>query len=139
MARTYDIVVIGAGPAGSSAARAAAQRGVKVLLIDRRERIGVPVQCAELVSQWIARYAPFSSKSVLQTIETMVTHLPDGTYYEMKGPGYMLDRSLFDQELAASALLSGATISTETKGILLSPEGLVVEQGGKRKSSHQRF
>ena len=134
MAQTYDIVVIGAGPAGSSAARAAAQEGAKVLLIDRRERIGVPVQCAELVSQWIARYAPFSSKSVLQTIETMVTHLPDGTYYEMKGPGYMLDRSLFDQELAASALLSGAMISTETKGIRLSPEGLVVERGGKKET-----
>ena len=134
MARSYDIVIIGAGPAGSSAARAAAERGAKVLLIDRRERIGVPVQCAELVSQWIARCAHFSSKSVLQTIETMVTHLPDGTCSEMKGPGYMLDRSLFDQELGSSAVLSGATIFTETKGVSLSTGGLVVERGLKRET-----
>ena len=93
----------GAGPAGSSAAQAAAQKGAKVLLIDRRQRIGVPVQCAEFVPQWISRYVHFSSKCILQTIETMVTHLPDGTSYEMKSPGYMLDRSLFDKELAASA------------------------------------
>ena len=57
MTNSYDIVVIGAGPAGASAAQAAAQRGAKVLMIDRRQRIGVPVQCAEFVPQWISRYA----------------------------------------------------------------------------------
>jgi len=129
----YDIVIIGAGPAGSSAAQAAAQRGAKVLLVEQRQRIGVPVQCAEFVPQWISRYAPFSSTCVLQTIETMVTHFPDGTSYEMKSPGYMLDRSLFDKELAASAILSGAKISIQTKAVALSPEGLVVERGSKKE------
>jgi geranylgeranyl reductase family protein len=133
MKNFYDIVVIGAGPAGSSATQAAAQRGAKVLLIDRRQRIGVPVQCAEFVPQWISRYAHFSSTCVLQTIEAMVTHLPDGTSYEMKSPGYMVDRSLFDKELVASAILSGARISIETKAVGLSPEGLVVEQGYKKE------
>jgi len=130
--KSYDIVVIGAGPAGSSAARAAAQRGADVLTIDRRQRIGIPVQCAEFVPQWISRFVHFSSRCVLQTIETMVTHLPDGTSYEMKSPGYMLDRSLFDKELVASAILSGAKISIETRAIGLSAEGLVVEQGSKK-------
>ena len=134
---------MGAGPAGSSAARAAARRGAKVLLIDRRQRIGVPVQCAELVTQWISRHAHFSSNCVIQTTETMVTHLSDGTSpdktYEMKSPGYMLDRSLFDKELATSAVSAGAKLSTETKAIGLSPEGLMVEQGTKKRShSSQR-
>jgi geranylgeranyl reductase family protein len=133
MKNSYDIVVIGAGPAGASAARAAAQKGTKVLMIDRRQRIGVPVQCAEFVAQWVSRYANFSSKSILQRIETMVTHLPNGTSYEMKGPGYLLDRSIFDKELAASAVLSGAKISIETRAVGLSPEGLVVEQGSKKE------
>jgi flavin-dependent dehydrogenase len=62
----------------------------------------------------------------------MVTHLPDGTSHEMKSPGYMLDRSLFDKELAASAILSGAKISIETKAVGLSAGGLVVEQGSKK-------
>jgi len=129
----YDIVIIGAGPAGSSAARAAAQRGAKVLLIDRRQRVGIPVQCAEFVAQWISRYAHLSSKCILQTIDLMVTHLPDGTSYEMKSPGYMLDRSLFDKELVTSAILSGAKISIETRAANLSPEGLVVERGSKKE------
>jgi len=131
---SYDIVLIGAGPAGSSAARAAAARGAKVLLVDWRQRIGVPVQCAEFVPQWIFRHASFSSTCIVQRVEKMVTHLPDGTSYEMKSPGYMLDRSLFDKELAASAVLSGAKISIGTKATGLSPEGLVVERGPKKET-----
>jgi len=130
---SYDIVIVGAGPAGSRAAQAAAQGGAKVLLIDRRQRIGVPVQCAELVPQWISCYAHFSSASILQTVEKLVTHLPDGTSYEMKSPGYMLDRSLFDKDLATLAVLSGAQISTETKAVGLCSDGLIVERGAKKE------
>ncbi len=134
MKNSYDIVVIGAGPAGSSAARAAAQRGAKVLLIDRRQRIGIPVQCAEFVSQWIFRHASFSSACILQGVEKMVTHLPGGISYEMKSPGFMLDRSLFDKELAASAVSAGAKISIGTKAVGLSSGRLLVEQGAKTKT-----
>jgi digeranylgeranylglycerophospholipid reductase len=130
----YDIVVIGAGPAGSSAAQAAVQRGAKVLLIDRRQRLGIPIQCAEFVPQWISRHASFSSTSIMQKVEKMITHLPDRIIFEMKSPGYMLDRSLFDKELAASAILSGAKISIGTKAVGLSPGGLVVERGSKKQT-----
>src|SRR5512137_499899 len=126
LTESYDIVIIGAGPAGSSAAQAAAQRGARVLLIDRRQRVGVPVQCAEFVPQWISRHAHFSPTCIHQTIDSMVTHLPDGASYEMKSPGYMLDRSLFDKELVASAVLAGAKISIETRAVSLLADGLGV-------------
>jgi len=129
----YDIVIIGAGPAGSSAAQAAAQRGAKVLLIDRKQRIGVPVQCAEFVPQWISRHIHFSSTCILQTVETMVTHLPDQTCHEMKSPGYMLDRSLFDKELSASAILSGVRISIGTRATGLISKGVIVERGTRKE------
>jgi digeranylgeranylglycerophospholipid reductase len=129
----YDIVVIGAGPAGSSAARAAAARGAKVLVIDRRRRIGVPVQCGEYVPRAISRYVHFSSSSVVQEIETMITHLPDGSSHEMKSPGFMLDRSLFDLDLATAALRAGAQIATGTRGVRLAPEGVVIERHREEK------
>jgi len=50
-----------------------------------------------------------------------------------EGPGYLLDRSIFDKELVASAVLSGAKISIETRAVGLSPEGPVVEQGSKKE------
>ncbi len=130
--------MIGAGPAGSSAAHAAAQGGAKVLLIDRRQRIGVPVQCAEFVPQWISRHASFSPACIVQKVDKMIAHLPDGTCCEMKSPGFMLDRSLFDKELAASAVLSGGKISIETTALNLSPEGLIVERGSKRELIHSK-
>jgi len=43
----YDVIVIGAGPAGSTAARRAAENGLDVLLIEKRREIGAPVRCAE--------------------------------------------------------------------------------------------
>ena len=46
-----DILVIGAGPAGSSAAKHAALNGAKVLMIDKKSEIGSPKRCAEGVSK----------------------------------------------------------------------------------------
>ena len=129
MDNSYDIVIVGAGPAGSSAAVAAAKRGVSVLLIDWKQRIGIPVQCGEYIPQMIARYADFSPSCILRRVNKMRTHLPNGDVFEMKSPGYMIDRSLFDRELAASAALAGTEVSIGTRGAGLYPEGIVIERG----------
>ena len=46
-----DVLVIGGGPAGSSAAKHAALGGAKVILLDKRSEIGAPKRCAEGVSK----------------------------------------------------------------------------------------
>ena len=43
----YDVLVIGAGPAGSIAARSLAKKGYDVLLCEKRPEVGVPVRCGE--------------------------------------------------------------------------------------------
>ena len=45
-----DVVVVGAGPAGSTAARTAAEAGLDVVLLEKRQEIGEPVRCAEGLS-----------------------------------------------------------------------------------------
>ncbi len=40
----YDIVVIGCGPAGTTTARIAAERGLNVLLLDKKQELGAPIQ-----------------------------------------------------------------------------------------------
>jgi thioredoxin reductase/bacterioferritin-associated ferredoxin len=45
---TFDVAIIGAGPAGASAAVAAAERGLSVLLLDENDRVGGQV--------WRVRY-----------------------------------------------------------------------------------
>ncbi len=129
----YDLIVVGAGPAGSRAAQEAARRGVKVLLIDRKERIGFPVQCAELVSQWVFRHASFSPNAIVQSIEAMILHLPDQAPLKMKHPGYMLSRSLFDQELTIAAVEAGTELSIGTRALHVSSEGILLQQGAKER------
>ena len=50
-----DVVVVGAGPGGSMAAKYAADGGAKTILIEKKAEIGAPLRCAEGVSKkWLA-------------------------------------------------------------------------------------
>ena len=53
-AEEYDVVVVGAGPGGTSAGRFAAQGGARTLIIEKRQEIGVPVRCGEGIARiWL--------------------------------------------------------------------------------------
>src|SRR3972149_3526523 len=54
MTERYDVVVVGAGPAGSLTARYAAQGGCRTLMIEKRQEIGSPPRCGG----GIARHLP---------------------------------------------------------------------------------
>jgi digeranylgeranylglycerophospholipid reductase len=47
----YDVVIVGAGPAGSMTAKWAAKGGAKVLMIEKRQEIGSPGRCGEGISR----------------------------------------------------------------------------------------
>jgi len=47
---SVDVVVVGAGPAGSVAAWELAKRKVNVLVLEKRQEIGAPKRCAEGLS-----------------------------------------------------------------------------------------
>ncbi|MDI6916230.1 MAG: NAD(P)/FAD-dependent oxidoreductase [Thermoplasmatales archaeon] len=47
MDNSYDVVVVGAGPAGLASAKSCAENGLKTLLIEEHPAIGTPVQCGE--------------------------------------------------------------------------------------------
>ena len=51
MSKDFDLIIIGAGPAGSSAAFTAAKFGVSVLLLEEHAKVGIPLACAEGLSR----------------------------------------------------------------------------------------
>lgn len=113
MTDVCDVLVVGLGPAGGAAAWAAASRGLRVLAIDRKRQVGVPVQCAEFIPVAIGRYA--QAQGVLkQRVEGMQSVLPSGEAHRSSFAGYVIDRAAFDQSLAAMAEEAGAQIRLRT-------------------------
>lgn len=108
-AENVDLLVVGLGPAGSSAAAAAARRGCRVLAVDRRREAGRPVQCAEFVPALIGIEVDRLARSVRQSIGSMATFVEDDPPDVREDfPGRMLDRAAFDAALVEQAQGAGA-------------------------------
>ena len=76
-----DVIVVGSGPAGSSAAKHAALGGARVILMDKKSEIGAPKRCAEGVSiQGLEKLGiEPSPRWVTKKIEGVRIQTPDGT------------------------------------------------------------
>jgi geranylgeranyl reductase family protein len=108
-----DVLVVGLGPGGSCAALTAAAAGARVIAVERRAEIGVPVQCAEFVPLPMGKYA-LASEVFQQHVTGMTTILPSGEKVSSDFPGIMIDRAKFDQALAQRAADAGVTELLET-------------------------
>jgi digeranylgeranylglycerophospholipid reductase len=128
----YDVVVVGAGPAGSSTARWAARNGARVLMLEKRQEIGSPVRCGEGISRaWLDSVdLKLDSKSVACEVKGAKIVSPNGTPFylseKMAGNevGIVLDRVFFDKLLAKNAVKAGADLMLKT-----SVTGLLKEDG----------
>ncbi|OGS35437.1 MAG: hypothetical protein A2293_10040 [Elusimicrobia bacterium RIFOXYB2_FULL_49_7] len=108
----YDLVVAGGGPAGSVAARAAAEAGLSVLLCEKRAQVGVPVRCAEMggYEDEMARFLPIHSSFIVNRPRFCQGIAPSGKVYErpLSTRPIMVDRSKFDRALFDRAIAAGA-------------------------------
>lgn len=136
--KEVDVLIIGAGPAGSIAAREASRNGVKTLIIDKKSEIGTPKRCGEGImdgvlekvgiepdERWIARHidgarlvAPDNTSAwfTSETLETPAT-------------GIILERKVFDKHVTMDAIRSGAEVmvKTEATGIKRDGDFLIVD------------
>jgi geranylgeranyl reductase family protein len=113
----FDICVVGAGPAGSSAAREAAKTGANVVIIERKKSVGEPVRCAEYIPQLLLGPADAGNDFIIQKIRGMRTILPSGEVNEITAPGLMINRDKFDKALAHEAVKSGAALITSCSAV----------------------
>ncbi len=131
LSENYDVVVVGAGPAGSIAARTIAQAGNSVLLVEKRQEIGAPVRCAEGVSRaGLKKYVQIDPKWICAQIHGYRFHAPNGTAFtiEVDDAGYILERKIFDRDLANLAAHAGAQVLAKTtaRNVLCDENGAVV-------------
>jgi digeranylgeranylglycerophospholipid reductase len=117
-----DVLVVGAGPGGSMAAKFAARNGVRTLLIEKRQEIGSPVRCAEGIARdWMAECDVEKDAAWIACVpEAARIFSPNGTcalvHIDRAGNevGFVLERALFDKALARHAAQEGAGILLKT-------------------------
>ena len=123
----YDVVIVGSGPAGSVTARFAAENGSKVLVIERRAEIGVPVLCGEGISRKIDDWDMLKGdRWIAGRMDGARIYSPDKTCVtldaDMAGneTGYVVYRDVFDQELSRHAAEAGADfmMNTQATGLI---------------------
>ncbi len=118
-----DVLVIGAGPAGSTAAKHAASGGAKVLLMDKKSEIGAPKRCAEGVSNGGLESLGIepNPRWITRELDGVRLIAPDGTNVwltsdkvDLPEAGCILERKVFDKYMAMDAGRAGAEIKIKT-------------------------
>jgi len=127
-----DVVVVGAGPGGSMFSKTAAQAGLNVVMLEKRQEIGDPVRCAEGVGKRVLqRMIEPDPRFIAAEVKGARIIAPDGTAIVMsedKGGsevGYVLERKIFDRALAEDAARAGAKVLVKTRALgLLRKDGV---------------
>ncbi len=113
----YQVIVVGAGPAGSAAARFCALSGLKTLIIEEHATPGYPVQCAGLLSINAFQECEVSNESIINTvygarIETESGH--ELIFRSKREKAHVVDRAILDIEMLRLAAEAGADVRTKT-------------------------
>lgn len=108
----YDIIVVGAGPIGSTYAYKMVKEGFDVALFDMKNRIGQPLQCAGLVSTNICETKNLPVHVINNKVKGANLYSPGGTHIRVgkdKTVAYVLDRVMYDKYLFERAVDAGVT------------------------------
>lgn len=123
-----QVIVIGAGPAGSACAQRLAEEGLDVLMIERRSIVGNPAQCGECIPNWgevvgtfsnledhtwLYDYFQFPERLKLHNLDNMRVFLPSGKAYHFDLDAFAGHRLHFDGYLADKAIHAGAEVQME--------------------------
>jgi digeranylgeranylglycerophospholipid reductase len=136
-----DVLVIGAGPAGSMTAKWAAKAGAKVVMIEKRQEIGSPVRCGEGISKsWLEEVGIVpNSKWINVEVEGARIYAPNEKCLEINEKnagnevGYVVERDGFDKALAIDAANAGADVLLKTAATgILRENGKIVGVKAKR-------
>lgn len=120
----YDVIIIGAGPAGTTAAKVLAEGGFKVLLV---EKFQMPryKSCSgqlikktlDLVQKYFGETVPLSTMCTPTQNKGMIFTDDKGKRFIFEQEGLNVWRSSFDNWLAKQAALHGAEIRDSTSAI----------------------
>jgi geranylgeranyl reductase family protein len=137
----HDVIVIGAGPAGSLTARRLAERGHDVLLLEEHEAIGRPVHCTGLVGTDAFDEFDLPREVILGRAGRARFWGAAGASVPVGADGVaasIIDRGQLDERLAARAAVAGARIETGARVDRLAVEPTAVYVGVRGEEAPRR-
>ena len=114
----YDVIVVGAGPAGAEAARAAAGLGLRTLLAEEHATVGIPSHCTGKLSRHAFAEFEIPNTLAINAVSAAVFHSPGGIAVRVRRDSvdsYVVDRVVFDRWLVGRAASAGADLMTHTR------------------------
>jgi len=108
--KNFDIIVIGAGPGGSVAAKVASENGYSTCILEK-EMLGEKGRykaCGGATAWELIEEINYPEEKIGRVIESLELHHVDGEIYSKKGKGAVVWRSTFDKFLTDMAVDSGA-------------------------------
>lgn len=119
MKNEFDVIVVGAGPAGSMAARYAAIGGAKTAILERKKDVGLPVRCGEAVgAKGTSLSVDLKKEWILTQVPKMDMVSPSGhrvtINYREKDKSFVIDRSKMEPDLVDIAVENGCKYYNET-------------------------
>jgi|BEDMetMinimDraft_2_1075160.scaffolds.fasta_scaffold00457_3 geranylgeranyl reductase family len=111
MSNLYDVIIVGAGPAGAAAAKSAAKNGAKTLILEKYPTIQANKPCGEAVGSKALETAGISPKSdIIVNVAYAQVYSPSLKRIDIKDKGYLINKSRFIQELVIHAVDYGCNV-----------------------------
>ncbi len=120
MRPSYDVLVVGAGPAGSTTAEQLATAGYDVGVLEEHAVIGEPVDCTGVVGAEAFETFDLPKGIVVGSVDAITIHSPGGIPATCEGTdplAFIVDRAELDRTLATRAQDAGATLLLSTQAV----------------------
>ncbi|MFC2012774.1 NAD(P)/FAD-dependent oxidoreductase [Chloroflexota bacterium] len=107
----YDVIVVGGGPVGSYMAGKLAGAGQRVVVLERKGKLGEPVCCAGIIGMECAETFGADDSTVLNRVNGARLHSPSGKHISLwreRPQAVVVNRAAFDTTMADRARNKGA-------------------------------
>ena len=108
----FDVVIVGAGPVGSTIAYYLSKKGLDVALVDKKKQIGYPLQCAGILSKHIFDLNELPEEVILNRVLGAFLHTRNHILNVKKDApvAYVIDRIAYDEFLLNRSLENGVRL-----------------------------